>query len=204
MKLQVLNLSVKLHLTNREQTERLNQYIFNLARYDQNYDIRDRARFLKQLISPANGKETILSKNARKIFLASKPAPLLESKYQGREQYQLGSLSHYLNIRASGYHDLPQFPKVAPDSSVRNVEIVSSNMSNSETLEETGVEALNNAKIKTTSKSNKKQKSFYTDSEKSSTEYSSDEDDDDEENDGNTSDDEEQEEEEDDDDDDDA
>lgn len=182
VKLQVLNLSVKLYLTNREQTDLLCQYIFNLARYDQNYDIRDRARFLKQLISPANGKETILSKNARNIFLASKPAPLLESKYQGREQYQLGSLSHYLNIRASGYHDLPTFPKIAPDSSVRNVEIIPPSRSNSDPLEHTGIEELNNVKTKSSSKSNKKQKSFYTDSEKSSTEYSSD--------DGSTSDDE--------------
>lgn len=120
VKLQILNLSVKLYLTNPEQTELLCQYVFNLARYDENYDIRDRARFLKPFIFPADGKETILSKNARKIFLAAKPAPLLESKYHGREQYQLGSLSHYLNIRATGYHDLPTFPTEAPDSSVRD------------------------------------------------------------------------------------
>lgn len=97
------------------------QYVFNLARYDENYDIRDRARFLKPFIFPTDGKETILSKNARKIFLASKPAPQLESKYHGREQFQLGSLSHYLNIRANGYHDLPLFPKEAPDPTVREV-----------------------------------------------------------------------------------
>lgn len=120
VKLQILNLSVKLYLTNPEQTELLCQYVFNLARYDENYDIRDRARFLKPFIFPADNKETILSKNARKIFLAAKPAPLLESKYHGREQYQLGSLSHYLNIRATGYHDLPPFPIEAPDSSVRD------------------------------------------------------------------------------------
>jgi len=40
----------------------------------------------------------------------------------GREQFQLGSLSHYINARANGYHDLPMFPDVASDSSVRDVE----------------------------------------------------------------------------------
>lgn len=33
----------------------------------------------------------------------------------------MGSLSHYINARTNGYHDLPQFPTVQPDPSVRNV-----------------------------------------------------------------------------------
>ncbi len=39
-----------------------------------------------------------------------------------RDEFQLGSLSHYLNSRVVGYMDLPNFPAVAPDSNVRNVE----------------------------------------------------------------------------------
>lgn len=171
MKLQVLNLSVKLYLTNATQTELLCQYIFNLARYDQNYDIRDRARFLKQLVFPASGQPTVLSRNAKKIFLATKPAPLLESKYQGREQYQLGSLSHYLNMKANGYNDIPSFPEVAPDSSVRNVESPIETPSADEPVRMTTKQskaAAKGAKGKT--------KSFYSESEKSSSEYSSDSD----------------------------
>lgn len=53
-----------------------------MAKYDQNYDIRDRARFLRQLVLPAEG--TALSKYAKKILLASKPAPVLESAYKGK------------------------------------------------------------------------------------------------------------------------
>ncbi|GLH02271.1 AP-3 complex subunit beta [Gryllus bimaculatus] len=123
VKLQILNLAVKLYLTNPKQTKLLCQYVFSLARYDQNYDIRDRARFLRQFIFPTNGSEqTKLSKHAKKIFLATKPAPVLESKFKDREQFQLGSLSHYINARANGYHDLPDFPEVAPDNGVRDVE----------------------------------------------------------------------------------
>ena len=52
-----------------------------MAKYDQNYDIRDRARFLRQLVLP--DEATALSKYAKKILLAAKPAPVLESAYKG-------------------------------------------------------------------------------------------------------------------------
>ncbi|XP_076356504.1 LOW QUALITY PROTEIN: AP-3 complex subunit beta-2-like [Tachypleus tridentatus] len=124
VKLQTLNLAAKLYLTNSKQTKLVTQYVFNLAKYDQNYDIRDRARFLRQLIMPQGEKGTVLAKYAKKILLASKPAPILESRFKDHDQFQLGSLSHYINARASGYHELPHFPENAPDASVRNVEVV--------------------------------------------------------------------------------
>ena len=34
------------------QTKLLGQYVLNLAKYDQSYDVRDRARFLRQLLIP--------------------------------------------------------------------------------------------------------------------------------------------------------
>ena len=40
-----------------------------------------------------------------------------------RQGFQVGSLSHMINLKASGYQELPQFPEVAPDPSVRNVEV---------------------------------------------------------------------------------
>lgn len=121
VKLQVLNLGVKLYLTNPQQTSLLCQYVFTLARYDTNYDVRDRARFLRQFIFPASGESSVLSQHARQVFLASKPVPVPESKYRDSNAYQLGSLSHYLNMPATGYKELPAFPAVAPDSSVRNI-----------------------------------------------------------------------------------
>jgi AP-3 complex subunit beta len=90
VKLQILNLATKLTITNSKQTRLLCQYVFSLAKYDMNYDIRDRARFLRQLILPAiTGDKTqsaggALAKHAKKIFLASKPAPVLESKFKGK------------------------------------------------------------------------------------------------------------------------
>lgn len=123
VKLQIVNLSAKLYLTNSKQTKLLTQYILNLGKYDQNYDIRDRTRFIRQLIVP-NEKSGALSKYARRIFLAQKPAPLLESPFKDRDRFQLGTLSHTLNTKATAYLELSNWPELAPDPSVRNVEVI--------------------------------------------------------------------------------
>ncbi|XP_031466008.1 AP-3 complex subunit beta-1, partial [Phasianus colchicus] len=125
VKLQILNLGAKLYLTNSKQTKLLTQYVLNLGKYDQSYDIRDRTRFIRQLIVP-NEKSGALSKYAKKIFLAQKPAPLLESPFKDRDHFQLGTLSHTLNSRATGYLELSDWPEVAPDPAVRNVEVAES------------------------------------------------------------------------------
>ncbi|XP_066843783.1 AP-3 complex subunit beta-1 isoform X3 [Anser cygnoides] len=125
VKLQILNLGAKLYLTNSKQTKLLTQYVLNLGKYDQSYDIRDRTRFIRQLIVP-NEKSGALSKYAKKIFLAQKPAPLLESPFKDRDHFQLGTLSHTLNSRATGYLELSDWPDVAPDPAVRNVEVAES------------------------------------------------------------------------------
>lgn len=149
VKLQILNLAAKLCITNSKQTKLLCQYVFNLARYDQNYDIRDRVRFLRPLVLPGD-KAGALSKHARKIFLATKPAPVLSSKFKERDQYQLGTLSHVINTRATGYQELPDWPEVAPDPSVRNVEVVMPWID-----------------VKVTKKRQDKKKSFYSESDPS-------------------------------------
>ncbi|NXO04770.1 AP3B1 protein, partial [Rhinopomastus cyanomelas] len=125
VKLQILNLGAKLYLTNSKQTKLLTQYVLNLGKYDQSYDIRDRTRFIRQLIVP-NEKSGALNKYAKKIFLAQKPAPLLESPFKDRDHFQLGTLSHTLNTRATGYLELCDWPEVAPDPSVRNVDVAES------------------------------------------------------------------------------
>ncbi|XP_008940903.1 PREDICTED: AP-3 complex subunit beta-1-like, partial [Merops nubicus] len=119
VKLQILNLGAKLYLTNSKQTKLLTQYVLNLGKYDQSYDIRDRTRFIRQLIVP-NEKSGALSKYAKKIFLAQKPAPLLESPFKGTTAKTIWE------IGATGYLELSDWPEVAPDPSVRNVEVLES------------------------------------------------------------------------------
>ncbi|XP_046484470.1 AP-3 complex subunit beta-2 isoform X1 [Neodiprion pinetum] len=166
VKLQTLNLAVKLYLSNPNQTKLLCQYVFQLAKYDQNYDIRDRARFLRHFIFNQDGgtAETKLSQFAKKIFLAPKPAPMLESRFKD-SQFQLGTLSHYLDTPCVGHHILPQFPEVAPDPSVRDVaEPVSAHEIKDER---------HSRKEKRDKKATKeKEKSFYSEDESSPAEVS--------------------------------
>ncbi|KAL2099800.1 hypothetical protein ACEWY4_004194 [Coilia grayii] len=149
VKLQTVNLAAKLYLTNAKQTKLLTQYILNLGKYDQNYDIRDRTRFIRQLIVP-NEKSGPLAKYARRILLAPKPAPVLESAFKERDRFQLGTLSHTLNTKAVGYLQLSDWPAVAPDQSVRNVEVAEIKESTVPSLEK---------------KRSSKAKKFYSDSE---------------------------------------
>nr|VZI16772.1 unnamed protein product [Spirometra erinaceieuropaei] len=127
VKLQILNLAAKLYMYNPRQTELLAQYVFTLAKYDQNYDIRDRSRFFRALIFPnqvATEKtacSSYLFRNAKKILLATKPAPVLRSQLYGRPELNLGSMSHLLGRKISGYKDLPDWPLVPPDPLTREV-----------------------------------------------------------------------------------
>ena len=53
-KLQILNLGAKLLLTNAAETKAFFVHILNVAKYDKNYDIRDRARLMRQFRLPAS------------------------------------------------------------------------------------------------------------------------------------------------------
>ncbi|KAI2651566.1 AP-3 complex subunit beta-1 [Labeo rohita] len=152
VKLQTVNLAAKLYLTNSKQTKLLTQYILNLGKYDQNYDIRDRTRFIRQLIVP-NEKSGALSKYARRILMAPKPAPVLQSAFKDTRMdgWMDSGLAQRMRS-ASGYLELSDWPAVAPDQSVRNVEVV-------EPVKEAGAPALGESKP---AKSDEK---FYSDSE---------------------------------------
>ena len=58
--------------------------------------------------------------------LPAYPLPILPhppTYSTGRSQFQLGSLSYYINAQANGYIPLPDFPEEPPDSSVRDVDV---------------------------------------------------------------------------------
>ncbi|CAF1606473.1 unnamed protein product [Adineta ricciae] len=131
VKHQILNLAAKLYVMNAKQTHLLVQYVFNLAKYDTNYDTRDKARLLRALLFQAD-KCPALSKHAKKILLASKPAPLLESIVRNHDQYTLGTLSYVIGQAVPGYTDLPDYPLEPSDSSIRNVEVIRPSLSQDE------------------------------------------------------------------------
>jgi hypothetical protein len=72
----------------------LNQYLLNLARYDTDYDVRDRARFLRALTIPNTQGEqkpglNQLKEHLKTILLSNKEPPVIESEIQGKQQYRI-------------------------------------------------------------------------------------------------------------------
>uniref|UniRef100_A0AC34QZY3 AP-3 complex subunit beta n=1 Tax=Panagrolaimus sp. JU765 TaxID=591449 RepID=A0AC34QZY3_9BILA len=113
VKLQILNLAVKLWSTDREKCELLVKYVIQLARYDRSYDIRDRCRFVRNFILKEDCAFPL------RLFMSHKPAPAVHNQFSDRINFQLGTLSHLLNQKCSGYAELPDFPDQAPDPTVR-------------------------------------------------------------------------------------
>jgi AP-3 complex subunit beta len=128
VKMQILNLAVKLFLSNPRQTSLLFKYVMDLCKYDCNYDIRDRARSCRSLFfkkkeekGGALGGEDASSGDGvlmagllatpaaaevkevvKKSFGAPKPTPAVDLPWKGRSRYVLGSLSQVVDHNAAG------------------------------------------------------------------------------------------------------
>lgn len=123
VKLQILTLAAKLFLSAvppPPRCEEILKYVLQLAKYDQSFDIRDRARLIRQLLFSSEDNGTELRTAARTLFLAEKPVPELRGLFSHSLDYTLASLSHFVHDSAPGYVPLPDFPDEVPDSSVRN------------------------------------------------------------------------------------
>jgi AP-3 complex subunit beta len=118
-KMQILNLGAKLHLTNSQQTTSIFLFVLDLAKFDMNYDIRDRARLMRIILLNKDNKVPSLHAHAKDLFVNQKPAPSIAST-SDRQRFMLGSLSHIVNHSTLGYQALPDFPAEAPDPSVRS------------------------------------------------------------------------------------
>lgn len=104
------------------QIEALYNYILALTRYDTSYDLRDRARVYKSLLSLPSSTQL-----ASLLLLAPKPVPHTPSPSETRKSYTLGSASLVIGDEGGvgglrGYEDLPPFVKEGkePDPSLRD------------------------------------------------------------------------------------
>jgi AP-3 complex subunit beta len=138
VKLQTMTLAAKLYVAShpsanvtiervpfdRERLKLLVNFVFQLAKYDVNYDVRDRGRFLKQLLNEMDNRESGLQLASRILLTSKRVANGLEAG-TGMERhhqscYRVGTLSHYLGKQVSGYTELPDYPEVQPDPTVRD------------------------------------------------------------------------------------
>lgn len=142
VKLQAINLAAKVYLTtcyfetaknyfspeDKERIKLLINYIFNLAKYDLNYDVRDRARFLRQLLNKSNTATGLLLAQKilmapKNIFIENKPDDLVCAAAVKDGQSNSEQAGHF----AGDYDELKEEPAVRPTAAAPS--LVNSGMS---------------------------------------------------------------------------
>eukprot|EP00762_Andalucia_godoyi_P001655 ANDGO_07148.mRNA.1 AP-3 complex subunit beta len=107
----------------KEKIREMFEYILQLAKYDESYEIRDRARVLRVLLLSSDST-THLGKFRKSIFTESKPTPSLDISAASSidpSRFAIGSLSMLVGHFCASYMRLSDFPEEMPDPSVRDV-----------------------------------------------------------------------------------
>ena len=102
VKLQVLTLACKLYLAEPATCEKLFRYVMEMARYDMDFDIRDRARMMRGIL--LEGKSVLIKDKAEAIFLSARTAPEFVAPSKGKGDYVLNTLSHVVSHQVSGLY----------------------------------------------------------------------------------------------------
>jgi len=120
VKQQALTLGAKVFINNPSASKELVSYLFDMCRYDTNYDLRDRTRVLRTALFETGTK---LYDMREIIVNTKKPEPKMTSIMGDRQRYYTASLSHLVNHTALGYIPLSDFPTRRPDPSVRDAPV---------------------------------------------------------------------------------
>ena len=143
VKVAILGLAAKLALRQksagvnegRDIVPKLLEYVLNLARWDMDVDVRDKARLLRGVL--VDGKLDGLAVGAKAdgaaalepaentpaavaLLLAAKRPPTLTPPAPDRSAWTLGSLSHLVAHSAPGYVPLSEWAAVGSDSALRD------------------------------------------------------------------------------------
>ncbi|EJT48056.1 golgi family to vacuole transport-related protein [Trichosporon asahii var. asahii CBS 2479] len=134
-KLQVLSLAAKLLvLSPNAQLEKFAQYLFALARYDKDYDVRDRARFLAALLRGVRntpkeegaeeeeeevGGVVLRREQVRHVLLSTRS---VDDDGPSKSDYRVGSMSRSAGHKLSDYAELPEWTDDPTDSSLRELD----------------------------------------------------------------------------------
>ncbi|BEI85283.1 hypothetical protein CcaverHIS002_0506840 [Cutaneotrichosporon cavernicola] len=133
-KLQILTLVAKLLVLspNAPKLDLFCQYLFALARWDADYDVRDRARFLAALlrgVREVDGESedqdvggVILRREQARVVLLGKREVALDAAAEPSE-LEIASMSRVAHHKLSGYTPLPEWTDDPTDASLRESEI---------------------------------------------------------------------------------
>mmetsp|Transcript_30214 Transcript_30214/g.39823 ORF Transcript_30214/g.39823 Transcript_30214/m.39823 type:complete len:1204 (+) Transcript_30214:72-3683(+) len=136
VKIQCLNFGIKLGLRMpaNEKVQNVVIFLLELSRFDQNSDLRDKARALTAMMGlAANTPDDEMESNAllalkdkaSEILLRQKLPPLTllgHVAVEGIPNLMAGSLSSMVSHTVTSYQDIPEWAKIQPDPSVRDVD----------------------------------------------------------------------------------
>jgi AP-3 complex subunit beta len=96
-----------------QQIDKMYQYAMSLARYDVSYNLRDRARYLKNLQ---------LNNSSREYLFNSKPVPRMTGLGERGQEWILGSVAQVVGrASAAGEIPLPEWGSEIPEMGVRDI-----------------------------------------------------------------------------------
>jgi AP-3 complex subunit beta len=104
VKLQSLTLSAKLIACGYEKKE-VPMYVLQICQQDEEFDIRDRARFLLCLIENKNEE---IKRNLKQLLFTQREQPT-RSIADLCSEFQIGTFSHFFNRAIQGYERLPDW-----------------------------------------------------------------------------------------------
>ena len=123
VKHQMLNFAIKFKSTSVESSmtsqmiDSLFDYLYQLAKFDENYDVRDKARFISALLKGYTSHLSFIL-HSKKPNCNYKP---LDSGFYKENEFLLGSLSHLTGKLVNGYVSLSDF-SLQPIKTVRVLE----------------------------------------------------------------------------------
>ena len=117
VKVQVLNLGCKLMLHEPETCGAMFKYLLELAKYDLEFDIRDKARMLRGLLLDSACPE--IKGGHEALFLSKREWCQERGGMFERGEFTINTLSHAVGHTVTGYEPIPDFPEDVPDSSIR-------------------------------------------------------------------------------------
>ncbi|KAJ0538455.1 putative clathrin/coatomer adaptor, adaptin-like, armadillo-like helical, AP complex subunit beta [Helianthus annuus] len=131
-KYQILNAAVKVLLNSKEEdfhtAKSILNYVLELAKFDLNYDVRDRARVLKKLLScyfSSSGPDEKPDNNEIRLLLTEHvfgDKTKLSTKTVNNRFYLPGSLSQIVFHAAPGYEPLPEPCSLTESDMVKGLE----------------------------------------------------------------------------------
>jgi hypothetical protein len=105
VKLQIMNFGMQIYASNVKQKQILRilmDYILLMAKFDNNIDVRDRARYFCKLLE--------MSSIDLLQLLTTRPTFTQDLVTKDNNLYDFGTISNFFGAKMNGYHQLPDFP----------------------------------------------------------------------------------------------